>query len=215
MVDLPDGRAVEPDAPETSPRRRTGGRSARVRAAVLGATVATLIERGYPATSIGEIAQRAGVHETSIYRRWRTKPALVADALARWVEEAIPIANTGSLRDDLLQLLRQSVSFLREPIGAGILQLGVTTRGLPETEPIREAFWRSRLTQGRPILLRAARRGELPPDVDARLFFDVLLGPVVVRLLLTGDSLDERQLERIVEVTMAGFGVERGAGSAG
>ena len=61
---------------------RPGGRTARTRAAVFAATLNELVASGYTQASIEAIAERAGVHKTTIYRRWRTKDRLIAEALA-------------------------------------------------------------------------------------------------------------------------------------
>jgi AcrR family transcriptional regulator len=58
---------------EVAGRRRTGGRSARVRRVVLETTVKLVAGGGADAANIREIARQAGVHDTSIYRRWPTK----------------------------------------------------------------------------------------------------------------------------------------------
>ncbi|MHC4910396.1 MAG: TetR/AcrR family transcriptional regulator, partial [Planctomycetota bacterium] len=58
-----------PTSPHTDgPVRRTGGRSARVRASVLGATADLLREVGYGALTFDEVALRSGVHKTTVYR---------------------------------------------------------------------------------------------------------------------------------------------------
>ena len=71
-----DGTSMAPTGTlevEHAARRRPGGRSSRVRAAVLGATLEALVQGGYEALSIAEVAARSGVHESTIYRRWGTK----------------------------------------------------------------------------------------------------------------------------------------------
>ena len=62
--------------------RSAVGRRPRMRAAVLGATLAELAERGYAALTVDTVARRAGVHKTSIYRRWGDRESLVVDALS-------------------------------------------------------------------------------------------------------------------------------------
>jgi AcrR family transcriptional regulator len=59
--------------------QRPGGRSSRVRAAVLDATLATLMEHGYDAVTVSDVARAAGVHPTTVYRRWGGRPQLVAE----------------------------------------------------------------------------------------------------------------------------------------
>src|SRR5271170_5118907 len=108
------GQAKKPDR---TPRPRTGGRSARVVAAVLDAAIAGLIEGGYDGLAIGEVARRAGVHETSIYRRWRTKPRVVADAVIRAAARDTPARDTGSFRGDVSALLNRVRARLRTPVG--------------------------------------------------------------------------------------------------
>jgi Bacterial regulatory proteins, tetR family len=46
-------------------QRRTGGRSARVRAVVMQATLEAMAEHGPGGVTVSEIARRAGVHATS------------------------------------------------------------------------------------------------------------------------------------------------------
>src|SRR5688572_9801014 len=81
--------------------QRPGGRSARVRAAELAATAEALAEDGYDALSIEAVGARAGVHKTTVYRRWPTKADLVADAARARSEQHVPIPDTGGLAGDL------------------------------------------------------------------------------------------------------------------
>src|SRR5947209_9777507 len=102
-----------------------GGRSARVRAAVLDATLAVLAEEG-DAFSIPHVAARAGVHETSIYRRWGSREALIADAVTSRIGAEIPVPDTGSLRGDLVTLLENSIRFLGSPLGTQLVRATAT-----------------------------------------------------------------------------------------
>src|SRR3712207_1543584 len=92
---------------EPQPRvgeRRPGGRSARVRAAVLSATIDALVDVGYDGLSVEDVARRAGVHKTTVYRRWPTRAALVAEATRERSQQVIPVPDTGTLAGDLRQL---------------------------------------------------------------------------------------------------------------
>ncbi|MFD4764710.1 TetR/AcrR family transcriptional regulator, partial [Streptomyces sp. NPDC058439] len=42
-----------------------------MRVAVLKATITELTKTGYAALTVEGVAQRAGVHKTTIYRNWR------------------------------------------------------------------------------------------------------------------------------------------------
>ncbi len=186
------------------PKNRPGGRSARVQAAVFAATLGELRASGYAGMSIGAVAARAGVHETSIYRRWKTKATLVTDALLTLAGEAVPTPDTGALRTDLAALLRQVVAFVRSPEGAAGVQLAVSAGDDTEAAGIRRAYWEDRLGRADGIVRRGVERGELPPETDPRLLIETLVGLAYVRTFLTGGSLDDATVEGVVTLLLEG-----------
>src|ERR1700753_276558 len=101
---------------ESAGRRRPGGRSARVRQAVLEATVGVVAAGGADAVNIGEIARRAGVHDSSIYPRWPTKEHLIFDALLDYNRERLPVPDTGNLRDDLVAYMGLISDYSTTPV---------------------------------------------------------------------------------------------------
>src|ERR1700683_1386953 len=93
------------DPAEPGPRGRP--RSARAHEATLKAAAGLLLERGLAAVSMDAVADRAGVSKATIYRWWPTKESLALDALyTGWAAARPPPRDTGSLRGDLLSLLR-------------------------------------------------------------------------------------------------------------
>src|SRR5690242_6239577 len=184
--------------------RRTGGRSARVREAVLRATLDALLAGGADDLSIRDVAQRAGVHETSIYRRWGTKANLILDAVLIEVQAAVPVPDTGSLRGDLLALMTSIAAFIATPVGQLLLRLALRD-DLPEDHAARERFWAERFTTGQTVLRRAQARGELRPGLDYRLTIETLIGALYVRLLLTREPVDDNAAEQVVDLIMAGI----------
>src|SRR5689334_5142584 len=98
-------------------RRRPGGRSARVRQSVLDATLALLAERGLDGLTVAEVAELAGVHETSIRRRWQTRENLACDAMLNYSEQQLPIPDTGSLREDLATFAAEIAAYDSTPLG--------------------------------------------------------------------------------------------------
>jgi AcrR family transcriptional regulator len=184
--------------------RRTGGRSARVREAVLCATLDALLADGADDLSIRDVAQRAGVHQTSVYRRWGTRANLILDAALSEIQAAVPVPDTGSLRGDLLALLSAIAGFVTTPLGQLLLRLALRD-DLPEDCDVREQFWAERFTTGQTVLQRARDRGELRPGVDGRLVIETLLGALYVRLLLTREPIDDTLTEHIVDLILAGI----------
>ena len=186
------------------PVRRTGGRSARVRAAVIDATLTALRTRGLDDLSITQIAQRAGVHPTTIYRRWGGRSNLALDAVLSETEAEIPAPDTGSLRGDLLAVVRGIAAFLRTPLGELVVRLALR-RDLPEYEAARGGYWAQRFRSGAALFERARARGELRANVDPVLALETLIGPMYVRMLMTGEPLDDALLVRCVDLVMNGI----------
>ena len=101
---------------------RPGGRSARIREAVLNAAFAELGEKGYDGFSMEAVARRSGVHKTTVYRRWPTRDALVVDALDSRAHRHSPISRTGSLRADLRLFAEDVFAKLSSPHGKAMLK---------------------------------------------------------------------------------------------
>lgn len=186
------------------PARRTGGRSARVRSAVLDSTLIALLSHGLDDLSITEIAQRAGVHPTSIYRRWGSKSNLVLDAVLSQTAVEIPTPDTGSLRGDLLALMRSIATFLRTPLGE-LLVRAALWHELPEFEAARGGYWVERFRMGVALLESSRDRGELRPDVDPLLALEALVGPLHLRVVLTREPIDDEFIEKCVDVVLEGI----------
>src|SRR3954451_5268102 len=104
---MPAPSHATPPPAEPAEKGRPGGRTARVRAAVLAAVEAELAERGYDGLSIDGVAARSGVHRTTVYRRWRTVDGLLVDLLATAADDAWAPTDTGSLEGDLGELNRE------------------------------------------------------------------------------------------------------------
>ena len=195
--------AVE-DQPARQPVRRPGGRSARVRATVIDATLTALRTRGLDDLSITDIAEQAGVHPTTIYRRWGGRSNLALDAVLSGTEAEIPAPDTGSLRGDLLALVRGIAALIQTPLGELVVRLALR-RDLPEYEAARGGYWAQRFRSGADLIERARARGELRANVDPVLAFETLIGPMYVRMLMTGEPLDDALLVRCVNLVMDGI----------
>jgi len=186
-----------------------------VRAAVLEATVDVLLDGGLDAISIAEIAQRAGVHETSIYRRWGTRTNLALDAVLDRTRSEVPVPDTGALRTDLSALVHGTAAFVRTPLGELLVRMALR-EDMAEYEGARERFWTHRFAAGSAVLDRAEQRGELRPGVDRHLVFEALMGPLHMRLLLTREPLDDAFLDGVVDLVLAGIAAHgRRAGDIG
>lgn len=183
------------------PRRR--GES--VRRAVLEAAAAELVATGAEHVTIAAIAARAGVHETSIYRRWTTKEALLLDTAQEQTASGVAQPGTGSFRGDLIALTLSLDSFLSSPIGGALLRVAMTA-STADGAAAREAFWRDRLTEGELIIGRARSRGEVRSAVSLDLLMQVLTGTVQLRAMFGSRQLDTREAESLVDLLLTGAG---------
>ena len=185
--------------------QRPGGRAARVRAAVLAATGALLMEVGYDQLTVEEVARRAGVHKTTVYRRWPTKPELIADAVREQSAEAVPIPDTGTLLGDLRRLARDVARNVgSEGGGRRTRTIVAAAASSAELAAGVNAFWADRLELCSPIVERAIERGEVPPGTDPDLVIEALVGPIWLRLLVTGEPIDDHFTDRVAELIDAG-----------
>src|SRR5262245_12342974 len=180
------------------------GRAADVVARVLSATADELGRVGYAAFRVEDVATRSGVNKTTIYRRWPTKPELIADAINRYIDElvqrAVSIFDTGTLHGDLRASLLPHIDLT--PSQMGMLR-AVTERSAPELDAItkraREELQRMRLA----IVHRAIARGELPKGIDAHLIVDLVSSPVQ-KALLFNERLSANYVDRVIDVVLAG-----------
>jgi len=198
------GRAGADGKTPAKVRRRLGGRSARVRASVLQSAFRLLMEKGIDALAIADVAARAGVHETSIYRRWRTKHALARDACLQHAEVALAIPDTGSLRSDLVVLLERLVAILLSPEGRAVLALSLSQH--PHVVAARQTFWRRRFSLIRTIFDRAMSRGEFPPTADPMEPIESLIAPLYFRALITGGRLEDWPRNEMIDRMLAVYG---------
>ncbi|GAA4860151.1 TetR/AcrR family transcriptional regulator [Actinomycetospora straminea] len=184
-------------------RRRPGGRSARVRAAVLDATLELLLAHGLEGLKVAEVADRAGVHETSIYRRWGNRENLLIDALLD-ASEQLRVPDTGNLRDDLTAYARDLAAFLATPVGHALERTLAVAGDDPDTQRARDRYWTSRSERSCRMVVRAVERGELPDTVDPRLVVEMLVSPVHFRVVLTREPVDDQMPVRLVDALLRG-----------
>jgi hypothetical protein len=78
-------------------------------------------------------------------------------------------------------------------------------RDLPEYEAARGGYWAQRFRSGAALFERARARGELRANVDPVLALETLIGPMYVRMLMTGEPLDDALLVRCVDLVMDGI----------
>lgn len=186
------------------PQKRPGGRSARVREAVRQATLAELAEHGYAGLTVENVAERSGVHKTTVYRRWGGIEGLISDALELAGEEPWPIPDTGSIEGDLrgvVQLVRSGFADPElGPVSSAFVAAAVQD---PAAAKALHDFFAARHEQSAQVVRRAIERGELPDVVDPSEVIRVAVAPVYYRLFVAHEPVSEHDADRAADAALA------------
>ncbi|APS19127.1 TetR/AcrR family transcriptional regulator [Streptomyces parvus] len=193
---------------------RTGRpRSTAADAAILDATRESLVDLGWSKLTMSDVATRAGVAKTTLYRRWAGKNELVVDAVAVLFDE-LELPDRGSLAADVQGVVLQFAALLERPEARTALMAVVaeSTRDDSLRRRIRSAIVDR---QKRLVLLgreRAQARGELRYEDDAStaarnadLIFDVIAGAVVHRTLVSAEPVDAEWASGFTSLLLLGL----------
>ncbi|MFD8203284.1 TetR/AcrR family transcriptional regulator [Streptomyces sp. NPDC059701] len=183
---------------------RPGGRTARVRAAVLRAAGDALAEHGLAGLDLADVARRAEVGRTTVYRRWGTPANLVADLLTDMAEQSLPRTETGSLPGDLranARLVQRTLADARQ--GALFKAMIAAATCDAQAAAALRRFYDTRVAEWEPCVRQAVERGELPEGTDTHEVVRAVSAPLYYRLLTTGEPLDEAAADRAAEAAVA------------
>lgn len=190
---------------------------------ILDAAWDLLHSAGYAGLSVDEVAERAGVAKTTLYRRWPTKDHLAIAVAARMLGE-VPIPDTGDLQADLTEFASALAVQLNRVRAAGtphsadqadqadqadrsaglVAELAAAAaRHRDIGELVRAGFAvRHALAQAR--LQRAREREGLRPGIDPELLIEQLVGPIYYRVLITGAPVDRGYAARLTAAVLDG-----------
>lgn len=183
---------------------RPGGRTARVRAAVLRAAGDVLAEQGFGHLDLTDIAHRAVVGKTTVYRRWGTVAGLVSDLLAEMAEESLPRTETGTLLGDLTANARLVRDTLADPRQGALFKAVIAAAtGDADTAAALHRFYAIRVEEWAPCVRQAVDRGEVPAGTDPHEVIRAVSAPLYYRLLTTGEPLDDDAADRAARAAAA------------
>jgi AcrR family transcriptional regulator len=197
-------------AESTEEGRRPGRpRSAAADASIVRATLELLLEGGYRGLTMEQVRARAGVGKATLYRRYGSKEELVAEAV-RHLNQPIPAPDTGSVREDILVVARAVLEgAARAGAATFIPRMLAEGAGDPEMHAI---FYENLVAPRRAIMAEVLRngiaRGELRRDLDVELAIDVITGPWVYRLLISGGDTSmvlAIDPDRLLDVVLPGM----------
>ncbi|GGP71871.1 transcriptional regulator [Streptomyces griseoincarnatus] len=196
------------------PASRTGRpRSAAADTAILAATRQALVDLGWSKLTLSDVAVRAGVAKTTLYRRWAGKNELVVDAVAELFDE-LTLPDRGSLAADIEGVVLQFAAILARPEARSGLMAVVAEA--TRDEALRERIRASIVDRQKRLVIagraRAQERGELPPESDTErsaravdLIFDMVAGSVVHRTLVSNQPADAEWVHGLTRVLLSGL----------
>jgi len=165
---------------QPQPVRRPRGRSERIRQQVHRAVIDLLREWAVDDLTLAVIAERSGVHQATIYRRWGSVPLVLQDVVAAGPARTSPLPDTGTLRGDLDAYAVAVASSLSGPLGVLMLRVAVSNIP-PQPDRSPSVVLVERAAQLQQLLDRARDRGESPPTVAELL--DLVVAPLYFHAL--------------------------------
>lgn len=177
--------------------KRPGGRSSRVRADVHSAVVALVGEHGADQVTLPAVAKRAGVNSSTLYRRWGTLAALLADvAEHRGDADAPPLV--GDLRTDLGNQAAWTLTELSRPGGVAFFRAEVAPDVDERHAGLRECLRRVS-ARFSPVLDAARERDDAPPPPSLEQILDRIVAPLYFRVVFSIPGTDEAYVRDLVD----------------
>ncbi|MER5318841.1 TetR/AcrR family transcriptional regulator [Streptosporangium roseum] len=182
---------------------RPGGRTARVREAVLEATQNALVEHGFHGLTMDQIADRAGVGKTTVYRRWGGPIGLITDLMTDLADRSVAHADTGDLEADLLENATSVLDALTDPrLGATFqAMIAAATCDSAAAAALHE-FYARRIGEWAHRVDLAVHRGELPAGTDAADVIRAVSAPLYYRAVVSREPIDSHVAARAVTVAL-------------
>ncbi len=176
-------------------------KTSRRQQCIFDAVNAALAEMDYRQLTIEEIASRAGVGKSTIYRWWKDKSALIFDCFRAHTESIFALDFDQSLRSNLnLQLLKLSLA-LTHPLGRAVLVV------MAEDRETAAAFFKQyllpRREQMRKLLMVAIERGEIEANYPFEMMLDTLYGAIHYQIIFFNHTPDQHYIQHLVDMVLA------------
>lgn len=179
--------------------KRGRPRNLETQSSILSASYELLLESGFGTVTVEKIAERAQVSKATIYKWWPNKAAVVMDGFLSAAAARLPVPDTGSVFQDILEHARNMARFMTSR--EGLIFLEIIGEGQVDSalaEAFRTRYIQPRRQEVRNIMNLGIQRGELEKNLDIAICTDLIYGPVFYRLLVTGDPVDDNYVEQLV-----------------
>jgi len=147
-------------------------------------------EGGWAGFAMETVGRRAGVGKASIYLRWTSKEALLADALTTGLPRVSDV-DTGTLHGDLLEMATQVLGLYAGPFSRAALRLSLEAGTIPGIAARYQAMRHAQIRAARAIVRRGIARGELPAAVSVTLLLETLVGGAMMHAVTRDRRTDD------------------------
>ena len=178
-------------------------RDAALDANILRAAMEILGESGIQAVTMDAVAQRAGAGKASLYRRWKSKDELLADALTLHSPIDVEV-DTGTLRGDLVKIYAHYYGIGNHVMQAAVQEmLGNVRQHMAWTEKVTPERLTARRAKVRALVERAVARGEIDAPADMDLLLDLVPAMILYRYNTRSQKVTRASIARgVVELVM-------------
>lgn len=185
---------------------RPGGRTERVRQAV-AATVLQIIKAGGTEFTMLDVAEQSGIARSTIYARWPTREALIAEALSEH-NATFQVESRADWREHLHVAAIAFRDFSARPDEIAITGLtAYLGPGFLDEETHRQ--WEAISNRMAEPLHAAQQRGEIRPDRDVVLIIATLFTTISGSIVIAKDVPSDAYLRQLVDLLIAGAETRR------
>lgn len=183
-------------------------RSQAARAAILNAAYSFLQDRPVASISTIHIARKAGVSTATVYRWWSTKEALLLAAFLSKADHELVLPREGAPLQRLRAYILQVGRFFTGESGIVVARLLTAIQDNPTLrKEFLERVYSPRDQEIRALVREAIQLRQLPAAMEVSVFLDTIIGPLLARLLLRHEQIDEAFVnavfDRVVAATIA------------
>jgi AcrR family transcriptional regulator len=157
-----------------------------------------LAEGGIDSCTFQNVASRAGIERSTLYRRNPDRWPTIIDAIIDFAERETAPLDTGSFRGDMLATLRNLARAMNGPLGPTLVSVAAKLQA-GAAPGQGERFWDSRMSRLAPMFEGAIERGELPADADREEIFSMAAGPIYFRRFIASKEVDDDWVQLIVD----------------
>lgn len=186
--------------------KRGRPRNMETKKTILSASYDLLLEIGFGAVTVEKIADLAKVSKATIYKWWPNKAAVVMDGFLSAASARLPVPDTGSAFQNILEHATNMARFMNTREGSIFLEIiGEGQGDLALAEAYRTRYVQPRRLEVQGIMDQGINRGEVKRNLDIGLCTDLIYGPIFYRLLVTGDMVDDDYVKQLVTQVFEGI----------